>query len=70
MGRCPTCGQKTLVVNGGYLRAIRLRANISLREVARRLGISAAYLSDMELGRRAFHPKYLSRYEAAAKEKP
>jgi hypothetical protein len=64
-GRCPTCGAKTVIPNGGYFRVLRLRAGLSLREVAKRLRISAAYLSDMELGRRAFHPKYISNYEAA-----
>ena len=37
---------------GGVIRAARQRKGLTLREVARRLGISAAYLSDMELNRR------------------
>ncbi len=37
---------------GQSLRACRQAADLSLRELARRCKISAAYLSDMELGRR------------------
>lgn len=37
---------------GEKLRAKRQKARISLREVARRMEISAPYLSDMELGNR------------------
>lgn len=37
---------------GSVIRAARQRKGLTLREVARRLGISAAYLSDMELDRR------------------
>jgi transcriptional regulator with XRE-family HTH domain len=37
---------------GPTVRTIREAAGISLRELARRLGWSAAYVSDIELGRR------------------
>lgn len=37
---------------GPTVREIREAAGISLRELARRLGWSAAYVSDIELGRR------------------
>jgi len=37
---------------GGKLRELREQRKLSLRELARRLGISAPYLLDMELGRR------------------
>jgi predicted transcriptional regulator len=37
---------------GGKLRVLREERSLSLRELARRLGISAPYLSDIELGRR------------------
>lgn len=37
---------------GNALRENRKRKRISLREMAKRLGISAPYLSDIELGRR------------------
>jgi transcriptional regulator with XRE-family HTH domain len=37
---------------GKYIRRLRLAQNLTLRELARRLGFSAAYVSDVELGRR------------------
>lgn len=37
---------------GTYLRRIREERNISLRELAKKIGVSGAFLSDIELGRR------------------
>lgn len=37
---------------GGQIRILREERKMSLRELARRLGLSAPYISDMELGRR------------------
>lgn len=37
---------------GEFIRKTRDEADLSLRELARRLGIAAPYLSDIELGRR------------------
>ena len=37
---------------GQRLRELRDRADLSLRELAKRIGISSAFLSDIELGRR------------------
>ena len=37
---------------GSKLREEREKANISLRELAKRIGVSGAFLSDIELGRR------------------
>jgi transcriptional regulator with XRE-family HTH domain len=51
---CPTCaGVGTLTrVSGTGIRAIREASGWSLRQVAKELRISPAYLSDMELGKR------------------
>ncbi len=49
---CPTCGKGREVVNPAYLRAIREEAGLSLREMGRRIGVTATYLCDVELGRR------------------
>lgn len=38
---------------GVYIRYARQDKNISLRELAKRIGISASYLSDVELGKRS-----------------
>jgi transcriptional regulator with XRE-family HTH domain len=37
---------------GGRLRQLREEKSISLRELAKRIGVSAPFLSDIELGRR------------------
>lgn len=50
---------------GGQMRALRKSAGLSLREVARRLDFSAAYISDLELGRRDWSEKLIKIYEKA-----
>lgn len=51
---CTRCG--SLLPSGEYnpewVRFTRLTAGVSMRELARRIGISAPYLSDIEHGRR------------------
>lgn len=37
---------------GAYIRYARLEKQISLRDLANRIGVSASYLSDVELGKR------------------
>jgi len=37
---------------GSRLRELREKKNISLRELAKKIGVSGAFLSDIELGRR------------------
>lgn len=44
---------------GNLMRLTRQERKISLRELARQLGVSAAYLSDMERGRRTYSMIYL-----------
>ena len=62
---CRTCGQSRRVRNGGFLRSLREVAGLSLREVARRLGLSAAYLSDVERNQRHVSEMLWFRYRAA-----
>lgn len=50
--KCVQCGQSTHVVNGWWLRVQRESAGISLRSMARRMNLSAAYVSDIERNRR------------------
>jgi len=45
---------------GGRIRELREAKDISLRELARKLDLSAAFLSDIELGRRYPSAKVLS----------
>lgn len=51
---CPWCGKETALMNvrPGWLREERKRRGVSLRTAAKHLGMSASYLSDIELGRR------------------
>lgn len=46
---------------GMNLRRMRIRQGVSLRELARRLAISAPYLLDMEKGNRHYSMKYVVR---------
>ena len=45
---------------GQEIRELREKNDISLRELAKKLGVSAAFLSDVELGRRYPSDKVLS----------
>ena len=49
---CHFCLQIRKVVDGKKLRQLRKKSGLSLREVARRIGISASYLCDIEHNRR------------------
>lgn len=58
---------KTMLVTdhektGENARRLRKQARVSLREVARRLGVSAAYLSDLERGRRGWDMQRACRF--------
>lgn len=62
--RCGGTGQvPDPVYRGNEARQRRLKADISLREMARRLHLSAAYLSDLELGRRGWNERLMKRYD-------
>jgi DNA-binding transcriptional regulator YiaG len=64
---CPHCGSKIELVSGASLRAVRQRAEISLRTAALRFGCSAAYLCDIEHGNRRCPDRLLRLYEALAR---
>lgn len=53
-GNCPKCRRplKLKEIRPGWLREEREKRGLSLRAAAKTLGMSAAYLSDIELGRR------------------
>ena len=55
------------VYQGMMMRKERLKARVGLREVARQLGYSAAYLSDLELGRRAWNDDLVAAYDKVLK---
>ena len=63
--KCPHCegtGQLKLY-DGAVLRAMREQAKMSLREFAKRLGFSPAYISDIELGKRRAMPAIVEVYK-------
>lgn len=49
---------------GATMRSCRVHAKISLREMAKYLGKSAPYVSDVELGRRSMKEELLADYFA------
>jgi ribosomal protein S14 len=63
---CCRCGTPQSVVNGAWLRLQRELAGLTLREAARRIGFSAAYLCDVEYNRRHCTPKVRTFYESLA----
>jgi transcriptional regulator with XRE-family HTH domain len=52
---------------GQRLRELRDKADLSLRELAKRIGISSPFLSDIELGRRFPSEEILEKLAAALK---
>jgi DNA-binding transcriptional regulator YiaG len=59
---CRCCGHAKHVINGAWLRWFRESAGLGLRAMARRVGLSAAYLSDVERGRRNVSPRVENAY--------
>ena len=50
---------------GGLLRKARIRLKLTLREVSDAVGVSIAYISDVELGRREVAPKRVPQFAKA-----
>lgn len=64
--RCARCGGQGWVEGASALRAKRLRLkDVSLRDVAKLMKISAAYLSDLERGKRDWNADLVNRFEVA-----
>ncbi len=63
---CDHCNGKGTVerVNPKWLREMRVTAGTSLRAMARSIGVSAPFLSDVELGRRNPNVAILKAYGA------
>jgi transcriptional regulator with XRE-family HTH domain len=63
---CPNCKGTGRIINqvalGEQMRSKRLSSGASLRSVARMMGISAPYLSDLELGRRIWGKSLIKSY--------
>lgn len=63
---CPRCGTPQTVLNGAWLRERRKRAGMTLREFAKRVGVSAPYICDIERNRRNCLPAMRDAYENLA----
>lgn len=63
---CPECGGRGKVCDpvqiGARLKREREAADVTGRELARRMGYSAMYLCDLEHGRRGWNAKLLAAY--------
>lgn len=55
----------TKQIIAGRLRNLREHEGVSLRDVASKLQLSPAYVSDVELGRRNLLPQFAKRYITA-----
>jgi|HubBroStandDraft_1064217.scaffolds.fasta_scaffold02417_3 transcriptional regulator with XRE-family HTH domain len=53
------------VATGAAMRQLRKAHNISLREIARRMGLSAPFISDLERGRRNWNANMALQYMKA-----
>lgn len=66
---CPHCNGTGKIPDdrdmGARKRAERVEAGVSLRMMAYRMGVSPAYLSDLELGRRRWGAKQIERFADA-----
>ena len=69
---CPRCNGTGHIADdraiGQEMRQLREAKQISLREIARRMHYSAAYLSDLELGSRHWNTKVTNQFKAALEE--
>lgn len=68
-GPCESCGGSGKVEQGSYLRWWREQhLGLSLRALAQKLGYSAAYICDVELGRRRVTPAIVEGYKLKEKQ--
>lgn len=61
---CQACGAPQAVISGAWLRERRKAAGLTLREMARRLDFTPAYICDVEKNRRHCSPVIRKAYEA------
>lgn len=63
---CEGCGEiENPLWRGQKMRLERNNIEATLTDVARKMGFSKGYVSDLELGRRAWSSKLISAYEKA-----
>ena len=65
---CKNKHREELLRIAEFARQARMKAGLSLREVARRMGVSAAFLSDLERGNRLFTAATIEKWGQAIKK--
>lgn len=55
---------------GSEMRSLRMKRGLSCRSVSKGMGISAPYLSDLELGRRNWSSKLIDLYKFTVTHHP
>lgn len=64
-----TCRTELMFKIGEAARSFRISKNLSLREVARRMDISAPYLQDLETGKRGWSEGRIKQFKQAVAQK-
>jgi len=62
---CPRCGGDGVIPKPEAMRNKRKKARKGLNDTARKMGISAAYLCDLEHGRRAWSSELIELFNKA-----
>jgi predicted transcriptional regulator len=65
--RCPKCGAK-IAPSPKEMKQWRQLAQLTQRELGKRLGISAAYVAYLEMGKRVPSPSIMDRYWKFARQ--
>ena len=61
---CRSCNMIRKIPSPNWLRQQRIQAKLTLREMGKRIGVTASYLCDLELGRRTPTARITTGYEA------
>jgi len=50
--KCPNCGSNKRIINGQWLKMIRVQADLDQRAFGRYVNVTSPYISDIERNRR------------------
>jgi len=64
---CPKCGGTGKLLTAEELRARRIARGFQLVQMAKKMGISPSYYSDLEQGRRDLNLELMTKFEKAIK---
>lgn len=62
---CPACGGTGLKIDGKEMSLRRLEKHLTQTEVAKKMGISLQYLSDLENNKRNWSPLLVANFNKA-----